>query len=69
VWSAEKRAEGAEYMQPKSSSHSGRIVGKPEIMSMVDVIFPISSLMFIQNTLMSAELIEQVFYGLLRTLE
>ncbi len=56
-------------MQPKSSSHSGRIVGKPEIMSMVDVIFPISSLMFIQNTLMSAELIEQVFYGLLRTLE
>jgi len=28
--SAEKRAEGLEYMHPKPSSHSGRIVGKPE---------------------------------------
>jgi hypothetical protein len=27
VWSAEKRAEGLEYMHPKPSSHSGRIVG------------------------------------------
>jgi hypothetical protein len=26
VWSAEKRAEGLEYMRPKPSSHSGRIV-------------------------------------------
>jgi hypothetical protein len=26
VWSAEKRAEGLEYMHPKPSSHSGRIV-------------------------------------------
>jgi hypothetical protein len=31
VWSAEKRAEGLEYMQPKPSSHSGRIVGNPEV--------------------------------------
>jgi hypothetical protein len=30
VWSAEERAEGLEYMHPKPSSHSGRIVGKPE---------------------------------------
>jgi len=28
-WSAEKRAEGLEYMHPKPSSHSGRIVGNP----------------------------------------
>ena len=27
MWSAEKRAEGLEYMHPKPSSHSGRIVG------------------------------------------
>ena len=26
MWSAEKRAEGLEYMHPKPSSHSGRIV-------------------------------------------
>jgi len=26
VWSAEKRAEGLEYLHPKPSSHSGRIV-------------------------------------------
>jgi len=31
VWSAEKRAGGLEYMHPKPSSHSGRIVGKPEV--------------------------------------
>jgi hypothetical protein len=31
VWSAEKRAEGLEYMHPKPSSHSGRIVGKREV--------------------------------------
>jgi hypothetical protein len=31
VWSAEERAEGLEYMHPKPSSHSGRIVGKPEV--------------------------------------
>jgi hypothetical protein len=31
VWSAEKRAEGLEYMHPKPSSHSGRIVGNPEV--------------------------------------
>jgi hypothetical protein len=30
VWSAEERAEGLEYMHPKPSSHSGRIVGHPE---------------------------------------
>jgi hypothetical protein len=30
VWSAEKRAEGLEYMHPKPSSHSGRIVGNPK---------------------------------------
>jgi len=30
VWSAEKRAEGLEYMHPKPSSPSGRIVDKPE---------------------------------------
>ena len=30
MWSAEKRAEGLEYMHPKPSSHSGRIVGYPE---------------------------------------
>jgi hypothetical protein len=29
VWSAEKRAEGLEYMHAKPSSHSGRIVGIP----------------------------------------
>src|SRR6267154_621141 len=28
-WSAEERAEGLEYMHPKPSSHSGRIVDKP----------------------------------------
>ena len=28
MWSAEKRAEGLEYMHPKPSSHSGRIVGQ-----------------------------------------
>jgi hypothetical protein len=27
VWSEEKRAEGLEYMHPKLSSHSVRIVG------------------------------------------
>ena len=27
MWSAEKRAEGLEYMHPKPNSHSGRIVG------------------------------------------
>jgi len=27
VWTAEKRAEGLEYMHPKPSSRSGRIVG------------------------------------------
>jgi hypothetical protein len=32
VWSAEKRTEGLEYMHPKPSSHSGRIVGKQEVM-------------------------------------
>ena len=26
MWSAEERAEGLEYMHPKPSSHSGRIV-------------------------------------------
>jgi hypothetical protein len=31
VWSAEKRAEGLEYMHPKPSSHSGHIVSKPEV--------------------------------------
>jgi hypothetical protein len=31
VWSAEKRAEGLEYMHPKPSSHSGRIVGQWEV--------------------------------------
>jgi len=31
VWSAEKRAEGLEYMHPKPSSHSGRIVGNPSL--------------------------------------
>ena len=30
MWSAEERAQGLEYMHPKPSSHSGRIVGKPE---------------------------------------
>ena len=30
MWSAEKRAEGLEYMHPKPSSPSGRIVDKPE---------------------------------------
>jgi hypothetical protein len=30
VLSAEKRAERLEYMHPKPSSHSGRIVGNPE---------------------------------------
>jgi hypothetical protein len=34
VWSAEKRAEGLEYMHPKPSSHSGRIVGNPEVIQM-----------------------------------
>jgi hypothetical protein len=33
VGSAEERAEGLEYMHPKPSSHSERIVGKPEIES------------------------------------
>jgi hypothetical protein len=32
VWSAEKRAEGLEYMHPNASSHSGRIVGYTEVM-------------------------------------
>jgi hypothetical protein len=27
----EKRAEGLEYMHPKPSSHSGRIVGNPKV--------------------------------------
>ena len=31
MWSAEKRAEGLEYMHPKPSSHSGRIVGDSEV--------------------------------------
>jgi len=31
VWSAEKRAEGLEYIHPKPSSHSGRIVGYTEV--------------------------------------
>jgi hypothetical protein len=31
VWSAEERAEGLEYMHPKPSSHSGRIVDNPEV--------------------------------------
>ena len=31
MWSAEKRAEGLEYMHPKPSLHSGRIVGNPEV--------------------------------------
>ncbi len=31
MWSAEKRAEGLEYMHPKPSSHSGRIVGHAEV--------------------------------------
>jgi len=31
VWSAEERAEGLEYMHPKPSSHSGRILGNPEV--------------------------------------
>jgi hypothetical protein len=35
VWSAEKRAEGLEYMHPKPSSHSGRIVGNPQVMAKV----------------------------------
>ena len=30
MWSAEKRAEGLEYMHPKPGSHSGRIVGEPD---------------------------------------
>ena len=29
MWSAEKRAEGLEYMHPKPSSHSGRIGRQP----------------------------------------
>ena len=29
MWSAEKRAEGLEYMHSKPSSHSGRIVRDP----------------------------------------
>ena len=31
MWSAEERAEGLEYMHPKPSSHSGRIVGNPSL--------------------------------------
>ena len=31
MWSAEKRAEGLEYMHPKPSSHSGRTVGNPSM--------------------------------------
>ena len=31
MWSAEERAEGLEYIHPKPSSHSGRIVGHTEI--------------------------------------
>jgi hypothetical protein len=31
VWSAEKRAEGLEYMHPEPSSHSGSIVGKRKL--------------------------------------
>jgi hypothetical protein len=31
VWSAEKRAEGLKYMQLNPSSHSGRVVGNPEL--------------------------------------
>ena len=31
MWSAEKRTEGLEYMHPKPRSHSGRIVGYPEV--------------------------------------
>jgi hypothetical protein len=34
VWSAEKRAEGLEYMHPKPSSHSGRIVGNPYLIAL-----------------------------------
>ena len=34
MWSAEERAEGLEYMHPKPSSHSGRIVGKQEVIRM-----------------------------------
>jgi hypothetical protein len=37
VWSAEKRAEGLEYIHPKPSSHSGRIVGNSEAMLKVPV--------------------------------
>jgi hypothetical protein len=29
----QKRAEGLEYMHPKPSSHSGRIVANPEVVS------------------------------------
>jgi hypothetical protein len=34
VWSAEERAEGLEYMHPKPSSHSGRIVGYPSLIAL-----------------------------------
>jgi hypothetical protein len=37
VWSAEERAEGLDYMHPKPSSHSGRIVGKPEVILGLDL--------------------------------
>jgi hypothetical protein len=42
VWSVEKRAEGLEYMHPKPSSHSGRILGNPYlgIISGLPVIWP-----------------------------
>ena len=43
MWSAEERAERLEYMHPKPSSHSGRIVGNPylRIPSGLPVIHPL----------------------------
>jgi hypothetical protein len=43
VWSAEERAEGLEYMHPKPSSHSGRIVGKPEVIRQLPSCPPFAS--------------------------
>ena len=42
MWSAEKRAEGLEYMHPKPSSHSGRIVGDQEVIQMGTELKPFS---------------------------
>jgi ketosteroid isomerase-like protein len=58
VWSAEERAEGLEYMHPKASSHSGRIVGNPYLGLLQDCLSTKGDSGVIRSPAMAPDLLE-----------